>query len=39
MSMKTKYYDAIVAPIITEKATILSEHNQVVYRSLTKTFL
>jgi large subunit ribosomal protein L23 len=31
MSMKAKYYDAIVAPIITEKATILSEHNQVVF--------
>ncbi len=29
--MKAKYYDAIVAPIITEKATILSEHNQVVF--------
>jgi len=28
---KAKYYDAIVAPIITEKATILSEHNQVVF--------
>ncbi len=31
MSMKAKYYDAIVAPLITEKATILSEHNQVVF--------
>ena len=31
MSMKAKYYDAIVAPIITEKATILSEHNQVIF--------
>lgn len=31
MSMKAKYYDAIVAPLITEKATILSEHNQVIF--------
>jgi len=31
MSVKAKYYDAIVAPIITEKATILSEHNQVIF--------
>lgn len=31
MSMNAKYYDTIVAPIITEKATILSEHNQVIF--------
>jgi len=31
MSTKAKYYDTIVAPVITEKATILSEHNQVVF--------
>ncbi len=31
MSINAKYYDAIVAPIITEKATILSEHNQVIF--------
>lgn len=26
-----KYYDIIVRPIITEKATMASEHNQVVF--------
>ncbi len=27
-----KHYDVIVAPVITEKATLASEHNQVVFR-------
>lgn len=27
-----RYYDVIVSPVITEKATNLSEHNQVVFR-------
>lgn len=27
-----RHYDVIVAPVITEKATLLSEHNQVVFR-------
>ena len=27
-----KHYDTILAPVITEKATILSEKNQVVFR-------
>ncbi len=27
-----KHYDTIVAPIITEKSTTASEHNQVVFR-------
>ncbi len=27
-----KHYDTIIAPVITEKATILSEKNQVVFR-------
>jgi len=27
-----KHYDVIVAPVITEKATALSEHNKVVFR-------
>jgi large subunit ribosomal protein L23 len=27
-----KHYDAILAPVITEKATLLSEHNKVVFR-------
>ncbi len=31
MSLKAQYYDTITAPLITEKATILSEHNQVVF--------
>ena len=36
-TLNAKYYDAIVAPIITEKATILSEHNQVVFEVPLKT--
>ena len=27
-----RHYDAIVAPVITEKATLLSEQNKVVFR-------
>ena len=27
-----KHYDTILAPVITEKATILSEQNKVVFR-------
>ncbi|MGB8818316.1 MAG: 50S ribosomal protein L23 [Rhizobiaceae bacterium] len=27
-----RHYDVIVAPVITEKATVLSEHNQVVFK-------
>ena len=27
-----KHYDTILAPVITEKATLLSEKNQVVFR-------
>jgi large subunit ribosomal protein L23 len=27
-----KHYDTILAPVITEKATLLSEHNKVVFR-------
>ena len=27
-----KHYDTIVAPVITEKSTMASEHNQVVFR-------
>lgn len=27
-----KHYDVILAPVITEKATLLSEQNQVVFR-------
>jgi large subunit ribosomal protein L23 len=34
-----KHYDTIIAPVITEKATMASEHNQVIFkvaRSATK---
>jgi large subunit ribosomal protein L23 len=31
MSM-AKHYDTIIKPVITEKATVLSEHNKVVFR-------
>ena len=27
-----KHYDTIVAPVITEKSTLASEHNQVVFK-------
>ncbi len=27
-----RYYDVIVSPVITEKATMASEHNQVVFK-------
>ena len=27
-----RYYDVIVAPLITEKATMASEHNQVIFK-------
>ena len=27
-----RHYDTIIAPVITEKATLLSEHNQVVFK-------
>ena len=32
MSMDPRHYDVIVSPIITEKATILSEQNKVVFK-------
>ncbi len=31
MSKDTRHYDLIVAPLITEKATIASDHNQYVF--------
>jgi len=31
MSVTAEHYDSIVSPIITEKSTILSEHNQVIF--------
>jgi large subunit ribosomal protein L23 len=27
-----RHYDVIIAPVITEKATVASEHNQVVFK-------
>jgi large subunit ribosomal protein L23 len=32
MSMDPRHYDVIVAPVITDKATILSEQNKVVFK-------
>lgn len=32
MTIDAKHYDVIVAPVITEKATIASEHNKVVFK-------
>ena len=32
MSQNTRHYDVIVAPVITEKATAASDHNQVVFK-------
>jgi large subunit ribosomal protein L23 len=32
MSKDERHYDVIVSPVITEKATIASEHNQVVFK-------
>ena len=32
MAASERHYDVILAPVITEKATLLSEHNKVVFR-------
>jgi large subunit ribosomal protein L23 len=32
MSALNKHYDTIIAPVITEKSTLLSEQNKVVFR-------
>ncbi len=32
MSMDPRHYDVIISPVITEKATILSEQNKVVFK-------
>ena len=32
MAVNARHYDAILSPVITEKATLLSEHNKVVFR-------
>jgi len=31
MTVDLKHYDVIVSPVITEKSTLLSEHNQLVF--------
>ncbi|MEW6642956.1 MAG: 50S ribosomal protein L23 [Pseudomonadota bacterium] len=35
MTIDAKHYDVIVAPVITEKATTVSEHNKVVFKVAT----
>ncbi|WP_428029851.1 50S ribosomal protein L23 [Ancylobacter sp.] len=38
MSIDPRHYDVIVSPVITEKATMASEHNKVVFKvALTAT--
>ena len=32
MSLDPRHYDVIVSPVITEKATALSEHNKVLFK-------
>jgi large subunit ribosomal protein L23 len=32
MAAEAKHYDTILAPVITEKSTMASEHNKVVFR-------
>ncbi len=32
MSMDPRHYDVIISPVITEKATVLSEQNKVVFK-------
>ena len=32
MSPDPRHYDVILSPVITEKATIASEHNQVIFK-------
>jgi large subunit ribosomal protein L23 len=32
MAVDPRHYDVIVAPVITEKATMASEHNQVIFK-------
>jgi large subunit ribosomal protein L23 len=35
-TMDARHYDIIVAPVVTEKATVASEHNKVVFKVLAK---
>ena len=30
--VKNHYYDTILSPVITEKSTVVSEHNKVIFR-------
>jgi large subunit ribosomal protein L23 len=32
MAAEARHYDIIIAPVITEKATLASEHNKVVFK-------
>ncbi|HEY2481841.1 MAG TPA: 50S ribosomal protein L23 [Caulobacteraceae bacterium] len=32
MAVTTHHYDTILSPVITEKATLLADHNKVVFR-------
>ena len=32
MAVTARHYDTILSPVITEKATLLSDHNKVVFR-------
>jgi len=32
MAAATRHYDTILSPVITEKATLLADHNKVVFR-------
>jgi large subunit ribosomal protein L23 len=32
MNPEPRHYDVIIAPVITEKATLASEHNQVIFK-------
>lgn len=36
MTIDAKHYDVIVAPVITEKATMASEYNKVVFKVASK---
>ena len=35
-SIDPRHYDVIVAPVVTEKATVASEHNKVVFKVASK---
>ena len=35
-NIETRHYDIIVAPVVTEKATMASEHNKVVFKVASK---